>query len=91
LVENDDSFNAAQKKTPPASLSERGGVRTKSVPGEADFALSSFVRLLKQLHRIDEGLQHPERERDADGPPDEHELDRAFASVGRLAPAPALL
>jgi hypothetical protein len=45
----------------------------------APFAFGMSKLLLEQLHRVDQRLQHAERERDADEAPGQYELQRRRA------------
>jgi len=69
-----DPSGGADEITPIAGLRQvefRGCLRMpqKSAAAEAATPIIQAQRLLEQLHRIDESLQHAKGERNADEPP----------------------
>jgi len=68
-------FHPNPSKTPGAKSRDRRSYTNTWLPVSVPSpGAGPHARLAEQLHRIDEGLQHPEHERDADKAPGQHEL-----------------
>ena len=82
----DRSFSTSKTQSRPAIGSELSlsvGAELPRLPSPFNEGTGRFrvARLLEQVHRIDERLYHPERERDADEGPRDRELRHGRAAL----------